>query len=64
MTNSWEYKVLTAKRTGSFWAAGNTPKDDDFTALLNEAGQLGWELVNVVSIAPSMSLRAFFKRPR
>lgn len=64
MTNNWEYKVLTIKRSGSFWTAGTIPKDDEITAVLNEAGQLGWELVNVVSIAPSMPLRALFKRPR
>lgn len=64
MTNNWEYKVLTLKSTDGFWSMGSPPKDDEMAALLNAPGQLGWELVNVMSSAPTAPLRAFFKRPR
>lgn len=64
MAGNWEYKVITIKKDRSFWATSHAPDDDTFTDLLNREGQRGWELVNVVSIAPVLPFRAFFKRPR
>lgn len=56
--------MLTIKPPSGFFAVSTTPKDDEITPLLNEAGQLGWELVNVVAVALGEPLRAVFKRPR
>ena len=61
----WEYYTLKVK-VGGFWVAKvETEKID---AILNEAGNQGWEMVNVVGLSQSYGatneLLFFFKRQR
>jgi hypothetical protein len=56
-TLQWEYRVQTV---GSFWKGVN---DGDFTALLNEWGQEGWEVVGFRAIEHRNKAQVIAKRP-
>jgi hypothetical protein len=53
----WEYRVETL---GSFFSGA---KDDQITALLNEWGEEGWEVIHLIHLPNSEKLRVVAKRP-
>ena len=59
MTDSmqWEYRVQTV---GSFWKG---TRDEDFSALLNQWGEEGWEIVGFRTIENSNQAQVIAKRP-
>ena len=56
-TTLWEYRAETL---GTYW---NEPKDDVLETLLNEWGQEGWEVINVVTQHNTSKVRVVAKRP-
>ena len=56
-TMHWEYRAETL---GTYW---NEPKDDVLETLLNEWGQEGWEVINVISQHNTSKVRVLAKRP-
>ena len=56
-TRLWEYRAETL---GTYW---NEPKDDVLETLLNEWGQEGWEVINVVTQHNTSKVRVVAKRP-
>ena len=63
MAASWEYKVLTVKRAGTFKIT-ETPDDHDVTTVLNKEGMQGWELVNALGYGPMRAVTLYLKRSR
>ncbi|HXS03066.1 MAG TPA: DUF4177 domain-containing protein [Rhodanobacter sp.] len=63
MATTWEYKVVTVKRQGTFKLT-DTPDDSDLIALLNREGNQGWELVNALGYGPVSPVTLYLKRPR
>jgi hypothetical protein len=61
----WEYKTVKLAATG-FWLGGNLD-EVRFTAMLNELGRGGWELVSAFdtnqSHGSTRDVVAIFKRP-
>ncbi len=57
MSTRWQYQVVEFKPSlmGAF-------KQDALQEALARQGQLGWELVQIVSPGPMMALLAVFKR--
>jgi hypothetical protein len=56
-TIQWEYRALTV---GTFW---NDPKDEDLENELNQLGQEGWEVINVLTHHSTNKYRVIAKRP-
>ena len=56
-TTLWEYRAETL---GTYW---NEPKDDVLETLLNEWGQEGWEVINLVTQHNTSKVRVVAKRP-
>ncbi|WP_028918187.1 DUF4177 domain-containing protein [Pseudoxanthomonas sp. J35] len=58
MSTRWQYHVVEIKPTvlSGF-------KLQEVQEALSRQGQLGWELVNIITHAPMMPLMAVFKRP-
>lgn len=63
MATSWEYKVVTVERKGSF-KLSDTPDDGDLVTLLNREGNQGWELVNALGYGPIHPVTLYLKRQR
>jgi hypothetical protein len=53
----WEYRVQT------FGGALSGPKDEPFTAALNEWGEEGWEVVSAQHLDNSPKVRVVARRP-
>lgn len=58
MSQRWQYQVVQVK----LGMMGGL-KHDALQELLTRQGQLGWELVQIVSPGPMQELAAVFKRP-
>lgn len=58
MSQRWQYQVVEVK-IGMMGAL----KQDAMQEMLTRQGQLGWELVQIVSPGPMQHLAAVFKRP-
>lgn len=58
MSNRWQYQVVEVK----IGMMGGL-KQDALQEILARQGQLGWELVQVVSPGPMQHMMAVFKRP-
>jgi len=53
----WEYRSETL---GTFW---NNPRDGVLETVLNEWGQEGWEVINVITQSGTSKYRIVAKRP-
>lgn len=58
MSHRWQYQVVEVK----LGMMGGL-KQDALQEILTRQGQLGWELVQVVSPGPMQPMMAVFKRP-
>jgi len=56
-TMRWEYRAATV---GTYWSE---PKDEILETLLNEWGQEGWEVINVIAQHNTSKMRVVAKRP-
>ena len=54
---SWEYQVAT------IGSALHSPKDEELETLLNEWGEDGWEVINVIAPSGSNKIRIVARRP-
>lgn len=57
MSTRWQYQVVEVKQSMM-----GTIKQDALQEMLVRQGQLGWELVQIVSPGQMMALLAVFKR--
>jgi len=53
----WEYYVET------LGSALRSPKDEELSAMLNELGETGWEVISVENPEGSSKIRVVAKRP-
>lgn len=53
----WEYRVLSV---GTFWSE---PKDEDLESALDQLGEDGWEVINLITHYATNKVRVVAKRP-
>lgn len=54
---SWEYQVAT------IGSALHSPKDEELETLLNEWGEDGWEVINILTPSGGKKIRIVARRP-